>query len=554
VIKDLKRLGEKWMIGNNNKVALKTTTTYQRTLIKTKVVLVFMLGAMLSNSANACNDPANLTRDITRIDATDSHPAFHKVDIYCNESWAMPVGSSTTYQYLQRLDASGRSTDPKIGLGFGRDGVLGMEEAPLYPTVGYPNRIDILDTPKDFPYLAISVMNFAPGRTFIKLLILDPANDYKIIKVIDQPLSKFQSAKYGGVASGEGRELEGIYAEEGNFYINTMDEISYSEQQSAVTKRQILNKSPYVREVSSTIYGASPLLEMSIIQNGVKVVPVNGVITLANEPFVLEFEVKELVEGGDVDLHVEREPKFFDKFLSNSTLSTSTLSPFAAGKSVASIPFLLQVDGDFHNSLGRHNGAVISNDGAKIKLRYMINRIDDMDLNIPLRFGEKYDFYLSYISAGDNSNRRNIYGSPAGKMHIIIEQTKALSDHGCLIDGDTVTLTGTPSLEVFPGRPEYESIEEGDEEWKYWILTTNKKYTCGYTLSYESGELYRKEGNYSRFQLANYKFPRKVLSDARNKNIRSDKGVVTITGQIVFGHNAHHVTPMVLFDGILVEE
>jgi len=45
-----------------------------------------------------------------------------------------------------------------------------------------------------------------------------------------------------------------------------------------------------------------------------------------------------------------------------------------------------------------------------------------------------------------------------------------------------------------------------------------------------------------------------VLSDARNKNIRSDKGVVTITGQIVFGHNAHHVTPMVLFDGILVEE
>jgi hypothetical protein len=45
-----------------------------------------------------------------------------------------------------------------------------------------------------------------------------------------------------------------------------------------------------------------------------------------------------------------------------------------------------------------------------------------------------------------------------------------------------------------------------------------------------------------------------VLSDARNKNIRSDKGVITITGQIMFGHNAHHVTPVVLFDGALVEE
>ena len=45
-----------------------------------------------------------------------------------------------------------------------------------------------------------------------------------------------------------------------------------------------------------------------------------------------------------------------------------------------------------------------------------------------------------------------------------------------------------------------------------------------------------------------------MLSDARNKNIRSDKGVITITGQIMFGHNAHHVTPVVLIDGALVEE
>jgi len=156
-----------------------------------------------------------------------------------------------------------------------------------------------------------------------------------------------------------------------------------------------------------------------------------------------------------------------------------------------------------------------------------------------------------YTKAAEQGNEQAQSG-----LELLLSSSVAsdLSEDECLTDGDTVTLTGTPSLEVFPGRPEYESIEEGDEEWRYWILTTNKKYTCGYTRSYESGELYRKEGNYSRFQLANYKFPRKVLSDARNKNIRSDKGVVTITGEIMFGHNAHHVTPMVLFDGVLVEE
>jgi hypothetical protein len=45
-----------------------------------------------------------------------------------------------------------------------------------------------------------------------------------------------------------------------------------------------------------------------------------------------------------------------------------------------------------------------------------------------------------------------------------------------------------------------------------------------------------------------------VLSDARNKNMRSDKGIITITGQIMFGHNANHVTPVVLIDGSLVKE
>ena len=45
-----------------------------------------------------------------------------------------------------------------------------------------------------------------------------------------------------------------------------------------------------------------------------------------------------------------------------------------------------------------------------------------------------------------------------------------------------------------------------------------------------------------------------MLSNLQNNKIVNGKGVITITGQIMFGHNANHVTPVVLFDGVLVEE
>jgi hypothetical protein len=291
-------------------------------------------------------------------------------------------------------------------------------------------------------------------------------------------------------------------------------------------------------------------LAMSIFQNGKEVTAINGTISLANEPFILEFEVD---DDKDVDIHIERDSVFFNKFPKEGTLAPS--GPFFWAKSGAWIPAELYVGGDSHNSLtGESRVSLRSNGNGTTRLRLKVDRIGKLRLSQPMPLGEKISFYFTYISKVINAGKNNIYGVPAGKTHIVIEEKRGLSEDECLIDGDKVTLTGTPSLEVFPGRPEYQSIEEGDEEWKYWILTTNKKYTCGYTLSYESGELYRKEGNYSRFQLANYKFPRKVLSDARNKNIRSDKGVITITGQIMFGHNAHHVTPVVLIDGSLVKE
>lgn len=41
----------------------------------------------------------------------------------------------------------------------------------------------------------------------------------------------------------------------------------------------------------------------------------------------------------------------------------------------------------------------------------------------------------------------------------------------CLKDGDTVSLTGKVWRETFPGRPNYESIENGDEPETVWVLS-----------------------------------------------------------------------------------
>lgn len=41
----------------------------------------------------------------------------------------------------------------------------------------------------------------------------------------------------------------------------------------------------------------------------------------------------------------------------------------------------------------------------------------------------------------------------------------------CLKDGDTVSLVGKVWRETFPGRPNYQSIEDGDEPETVWALT-----------------------------------------------------------------------------------
>ena len=217
--------------------------------------------------------------------------------------------------------------------------------------------------------------------------------------------------------------------------------------------------------------------------------------------------------------------------------------------------------GDFKDNLINGRGTLTSLDGEKYIGQFKDHQKNgqgtltaaDGTVTEGIWRDNKFQYSNRYEAdehAGPGLGTIGSESAPSQHGATIYSATSEKSEDECLIDGDTVTLSGIPSLEVFPGRPEYKSIEEGDEERWYWILNT-KKYTCGMRLSYESGELYQVNGDYSSFQLANYNFSEKMLSNPQNNKIVNGKGVITITGQIMFGHNANHVTPVVLFDGVL---
>ena len=69
----------------------------------------------------------------------------------------------------------------------------------------------------------------------------------------------------------------------------------------------------------------------------------------------------------------------------------------------------------------------------------------------------------------------------------------------CVKDGDTVSLVGKVRRETFPGRPNYESIENGDEPETVWVLTLDHP-RCVLGVSMATGKSYR-IGRIARFQL-----------------------------------------------------
>ena len=100
----------------------------------------------------------------------------------------------------------------------------------------------------------------------------------------------------------------------------------------------------------------------------------------------------------------------------------------------------------------------------------------------------------------------------------------------CYEEGQQIVLSGVLKREVFPGPPNYESIEGGDEPEPYWILNTpNNLCTKG---SMEWGEK-----NQLQLILSAdlYKEKRKYLNHS-----------VLVSGSLVYAVTGHHHTPVMI--------
>lgn len=106
-----------------------------------------------------------------------------------------------------------------------------------------------------------------------------------------------------------------------------------------------------------------------------------------------------------------------------------------------------------------------------------------------------------------------------------------------LLDGQAVTLYGKVREEVFPGPPNYESINEGDRPQFYWILYTNEPISL-LGRSIENNELYE-NGLSCMFQLS-------ISSEIYDKHLDILGKYVKAEGEIFFGHTGHHKTKALL--------
>jgi len=92
------------------------------------------------------------------------------------------------------------------------------------------------------------------------------------------------------------------------------------------------------------------------------------------------------------------------------------------------------------------------------------------------------------------------------------------------LDEKPIRAVGIVSLEVFPGRPNYESIKDGDEAEKAWILTVASK------EKKERFQLVVEDGSEQKF--------------AALRRLTGKKAVVE--GLVWEGHTGHHHTPFLI--------
>ena len=106
-----------------------------------------------------------------------------------------------------------------------------------------------------------------------------------------------------------------------------------------------------------------------------------------------------------------------------------------------------------------------------------------------------------------------------------------------IMDGQNVVLYGKVREELFPGPPNYESINDGDQPQFYWILYTNSPVGI-VGRSMEDNSLCD-HGKSCSFQLC-------LSSDIYDNRIDILNKYVEAEGQIFLGHTGHHKTKALL--------
>lgn len=102
-----------------------------------------------------------------------------------------------------------------------------------------------------------------------------------------------------------------------------------------------------------------------------------------------------------------------------------------------------------------------------------------------------------------------------------------------LLDGQNTVIYGKVVEQLFPGPPNYESINNGDAPQFYWILYTNEPIQI-VARSMESGEI-SDCGPTCSFQLA-------VPSEFYDKKHSVLGKYVEVSGSVLAGHTGHHKT------------
>ncbi|HAT1515640.1 TPA: DUF4431 domain-containing protein [Morganella morganii] len=116
---------------------------------------------------------------------------------------------------------------------------------------------------------------------------------------------------------------------------------------------------------------------------------------------------------------------------------------------------------------------------------------------------------------------RNIAGS----------KSTSSPESDCYEEGQQVTLSGTLERTVFPGPPNYESVESGDKPETYWTLNTKDPIKC----AKGSADWGKKD----QFQLI-------VSGDFYKENERYLGRKVFVTGRLAYSETGHHHTPIMI--------